>query len=131
MEVLEGMEVSGKLESVWLLVCCSFGAFFSLRQRSRGVFSGPVFAARLWFLPLGLRSEMVAPMYIAKFALSVLFVAEDTVAEDMENGYLADEIPRRGVMSRVRPDMLRKDQTEGRVRIGEPGSPAYYPLMRR
>jgi hypothetical protein len=34
-------------------------------------------------------------------------------------------------MSRVCPDMLRKDQTEGRVRIGEPGSPAYYPLMRR
>jgi hypothetical protein len=61
--VLEDMEVSGKLESVWLLVAvCSFGAFFSLRQRSRGVFSGPVFAARLWFLPLGLRSKMVAPI---------------------------------------------------------------------
>jgi hypothetical protein len=29
------------------------------------------------------------------------------------------------------PGHARKDQTEGRVRIGEPGSPAYYPLIRR
>jgi hypothetical protein len=28
MEVLEGMEVSGKLESVWLLVCCLFRGLF-------------------------------------------------------------------------------------------------------
>jgi hypothetical protein len=34
-------------------------AFFSLRQRSKGVFSGPVFAARCWFLPQGLQSEAV------------------------------------------------------------------------
>jgi hypothetical protein len=61
-----------------LFVVCSFGAFFSLRQRSRGVFSGLVLAARLWFLPLGLQSEVAAPMYIAKFALVCFadFVAE-------------------------------------------------------
>jgi hypothetical protein len=56
---------------VCLFVVDRLGAFFSLRQRSRGVFSGPVFAARLWFLPLGLRSEMVAPMYIDKLLLFV------------------------------------------------------------
>jgi hypothetical protein len=91
---------------IQLVVCLlSFGAFFSLRQRSRGVFSGPVFAARLWFLPLGLQSEMVAPMYIAKFALSVLLFLLRRIGRLR---YLADEIPRRGVMSRVCPDMLER-----------------------
>jgi hypothetical protein len=74
--ILKGTEGFGS--RIQLFVCLlSFGAFFSLRQRSRGVFSGPVFAARLWFLPLGLRSEMVAPMYIAKFAfVCLLFCCE-------------------------------------------------------
>jgi hypothetical protein len=31
------------------------------------------------------------------------------------------------MMSRVGPDMLRKDQTEGRVRFGEPGPPVTTP----
>jgi hypothetical protein len=82
------MEVSGKWSLFGCLLFVRLGAFFSLRQRSRGVFSGPVFAARLRFLPLGLRGEMVAPMYIAKLLLSVLLILlrKLSVAEDMETG---------------------------------------------
>jgi hypothetical protein len=41
--------------------CLSFRRvnLFLSESRSKGVFSGPVFAARCWFLPQGLQSESV------------------------------------------------------------------------
>jgi hypothetical protein len=87
-------------------------AFFSLRHLSKGVFSGRCFAARCWFLPQGLQSEVV-DTYVLRFALFALSALMDCWIS-------RDEISRRGVMSRVCPDM-EKSKFKERVRIGGAG----------
>jgi hypothetical protein len=73
---------------------------FSLWDNGVGEFFRPVFPVRHWFLPQGLQGKAVAPMY-TRFAC--LLVTEFLLM--LEFGYLDDEISRRGVMSRVCPDM--------------------------